>query len=103
MYNVHIMSVQFEWDVKKARSNVAKHGISFDEAKSVFFDDFARLIEDPSHSESEDRFLLIGMSGLARVVIVCHCIRGDGNVIRIISARRSTNLETQFYRDGYYA
>ena len=92
------MGISFEWDSRKASANLRKHGVSFEEAKSVFFDDRARLIDDPDHSESEDRFVLLGFSQNLRLLLVCHCYRTDGEVIRIISARKATRVETAFYR-----
>ena len=83
-------SIKFEWEASKAASNVQKHGITFEEARTVFFDERARLINDPDHSESEDRFILLGFSSSLRVIVVCHCYRSEGNVIRIISARKAT-------------
>ena len=90
-------SIKFEWDELKASSNVNKHGVSFDEARTVFFDDNAKLIGDPDHYENEDRFILLGLSSGLRVLIVCHCYRSEGNVIRIISARKATTNETKAY------
>ena len=90
-------SLRFEWDARKATANLKKHGISFEEAKSVFFDERAKLIEDPDHSEDEDRFILLGLSHSLRIVVVCHCYR-DENVIRIISARKSTVRELKEYK-----
>jgi len=91
-------SLRFEWDNLKATANLKKHGISFDEAKSAFYDERAKLIDDPDHSEAEDRFILLGLSHSLRVVVVCHCYRGDGNVIRIISARKATSRESKAYK-----
>ena len=85
--------MEFAWDARKARSNLAKHGITFDEAQSVFLDDNARLIGDPDHSDDEDRFVLLGYSKLARCLIVCHCYRKAESSIRLISARRATSLK----------
>jgi uncharacterized DUF497 family protein len=90
-------TLHFEWDPKKAAANQKKHGVSFDEARTVFFDERAKLIDDPDHSESEDRFVLLGLSGTLRVILVCHCYRGEGNVIRIISARKASPYETRQY------
>lgn len=87
----------FEWDPRKAASNARKHGVTFDEAKSVFSDERAKLIDDPDHSEDEDRFILIGLSSSLRILVVCHCHRQQGNVIRIISARKATAKEAKFY------
>ena len=96
-YNVQINSLRFEWDARKATANLKKHGISFEEAKSVFFDERAKLIDDPDHSEDEDRFILLGLSHSLRIVVVCHCYR-DENVIRIISARKATVRELKEYK-----
>ena len=84
----------------KNKVNITKHGIDFAEACSSFFDNEAILFDDPDHSEDEDRFLLIGMSRTTRVLIVSHCYRKDGEVIRIISARKATKTETDFYLNG---
>lgn len=90
--------IKFEWDSAKAASNERKHGISFEEAKSVFYDEFAIQFYDPENSElEEDRFLLLGLSSAARLLLVCHCERGSGNTIRIISARKATKTEGKFY------
>lgn len=91
--------ISFEWDINKAASNLKKHGISFEEAQSVFYDDFAVQFYD-SDSESEDRFLMLGMSREARILIMCHCERDSGNTIRIISARKATRSEREFYQGG---
>ena len=91
--------ISFEWDINKAASNQKKHGISFEEAQSVFYDDFAAQFYD-DNSESEDRFLMLGMSIESRILIVCHCERDSGNTIRIISARKATRSERKFYRGG---
>ena len=98
MYNVHMTSLRFEWEPRKASANLKKHGISFEEAKSVFYDESAKLISDPDHSENEDRFILLGLSHSLRVILVCHCYREHGNVIRIISARKATSHESKQYR-----
>jgi uncharacterized protein len=71
--------------------------VSFEEARTVFYDERAKLIDDPEHSENEERFILLGLSSSLRVLIVCHCHRGSGQVIRIISARKATTHETRFY------
>jgi len=91
--------LSFEWDEKKNASNKKKHGISFDEAKSVFTDQFARLISDPDHSDDEDRFILLGTSIHSRLLVVCHCIRVSDS-IRIISARKADKQEREIY-EGY--
>lgn len=90
--------ITFTWDPKKASANARAHGISFDEAQSVFYDDFAVQFFDEGHSNDEDRFLMLGMSNLARVLLVVHCLRASGDVIRIISARKATRREQSFYR-----
>lgn len=92
--------LRFEWDPRKDRANQKKHGISFAEAKTVFLDEFARIIDDPEHSEGEQRFLMLGMSIGLRVLVVCHCFRGTDRVIRIISARRADASERNEYA-GY--
>ena len=81
--------IKFEWNPDKASSNTKKHGVSFEEAKSVFYDD--------ANSEIEDRFLMLGFSNNSRTLIVCHCERDSGNTIRIISARKATKNECKFY------
>jgi uncharacterized DUF497 family protein len=90
-------TIRFEWDVRKARTNANKHGVTFEEAKSVFVDERAKLIIDPDHGEDEDRFILLGLSSSLRLLLVCHCCREAGNVIRIISARKATSRESRFY------
>jgi uncharacterized DUF497 family protein len=89
--------LKFEWDARKAAANAKKHGVGFDEAKSVFADERAKLIDDPDHSDDEDRFVLLGVSGVLRMLVVCHCHRSEGNVIRIISARKATASESRLY------
>ena len=90
----------FDWDENKNRINLEKHGITFEEASTVFFDDRAILFDDPEHSIDEDRFLLLGMSETAKVCIVCHCYRESDTVIRIISARQATRKEKERYVRG---
>jgi uncharacterized DUF497 family protein len=87
----------FAWDPAKAASNLKKHGISFEEAQSVFYDEFAVQFYDESHSSGEERFLMLGMSSGAILLLVCHCERGRGGIIRIISARKATKYEGSFY------
>jgi uncharacterized DUF497 family protein len=89
--------IRFEWDPRKASANFKKHGVSFDEAQSVFYDENAIQFFDEEHSDSEERFLLLGMSITARLLLVCHCERGEGDSIRIISARPATKRESSFY------
>lgn len=89
--------IEFEWDSAKAKANHKKHGVSFEEAQSVFYDEFAVQFFDNDHSSDEERFLLLGMSTGARLLLVCHCERKTGSVIRIISARKATKRESAFY------
>lgn len=92
------MSVlRFDWDPRKDRSNRKKHGISFAEAQTVFLDEQALLIDDPEHSDDEDRFILMGLSLNLRVLVVCHCYRKGGDVIRLISARKADRSERLVY------
>jgi len=98
-YYIIMKSLKFEWDQIKATSNIKKHGISFEEARTVFDDDFARLIPDPDHSEEEERFLLLGMSYTLKILTVVHCYKDDDGVIRIISARSSTKNEERQYKE----
>ncbi len=90
-------TLRFEWDDRKAAANVKKHGVSFEVAKTVFFDERAKLIDDPDHSNDEERYVLLGLSSGLRLLLVCHCYRGAGNVIRIISARKASARESKFY------
>jgi uncharacterized DUF497 family protein len=92
------MSLTFEWDPKKAESNLEKHGVSFEEAATAFGDTLSVTIADPAHSEGELRFILIGMTSAQRLVVVAHTERGDN--IRIVNARRATRKETQDYEQG---
>ena len=89
--------IEFNWDPAKAKRNQKSHGVSFEEAKSVFFDDYARQFFDESHSEHEDRFLMLGVSNHSRILLVCHCELESNEVIRIISARKATAKERQLY------
>ena len=89
--------MEFTWDEKKAAINIQKHKVSFEEAKTVFDDEEALFMSDPDHSETEERFILLGMSLALRLLIVCHCYRENENVIRIISARKATKNETDTY------
>ena len=90
--------IKFEWDEAKAAANIKKHQVSFDEAKSIFFDEFGVQFFDDEHSSGEERFLMLGMSSSAKLLIVCHCERDHGATIRIISARKATKRESAFYR-----
>ena len=89
--------IEFEWDAAKAALNQKKHGITFEEAQTVFYDEFAVQFFDAENAEAEARFLMLGFSNAARLLIVCHCERGQGEVIRIISARKATRNERQHY------
>jgi uncharacterized DUF497 family protein len=89
--------LRFEWDPKKASSNEKKHGVTFAEAQSVFHDEDALVIPDPDHSETEERFIILGMSSQDRALVVVHCFRAEGAVIRIISARRAGTKEQKPY------
>jgi len=91
----------FEWDQRKNLQNQRKHGVSFEQAETVFFDDDALFMADPDHSEREERFVLLGLSATPRVLVVCHCYRRKGDVIRIISARKANRTErNQYARKG---
>ena len=89
--------IKFEWDKTKNESNITKHKISFEEAKSVFYDENARLIADPDHSDSEDRYILLGMTSQLKILVVSHTYRRDDEIIRIISARKATKNESKYY------
>ena len=90
--------IRFEWDLAKAAANLRKHGVSFAEAETAFYDEFAKILPDPDHSSGEeDRFLLLGLSSALRVVIVVHVLRERDSVIRLISARRATRRERAYY------
>jgi uncharacterized DUF497 family protein len=91
------MSLTFEWDPRKAAANLRRHGVSFEDAQSIFSDERARLIDDPDHSADEDRFLLLGLSSSLRLLVVAHCYREGGSTVRIISARKATREEQRFY------
>ena len=90
-------TLRFEWDDRKAAANLRKDVVGFDEAKSVFVDENAKLIDDPDHSEVEDRFVILGLSSALRLLLVCHCYRSDGIVIRVISARKASTKESTSY------
>ena len=89
--------MQFVWDENKNIANVKKHKVSFEEAKFVFFDINAKIIHDPDHSDTEDRFLILGLSELLKLLVVCHCYKEEDDIIRIISARKATRKETSKY------
>jgi uncharacterized protein len=92
--------LNFTWDKRKAQANLKKHGVSFEEAKSVFFDEYARLILDPDHPADEERFILLGFSLRLRLLVVCHCYREEEDSVRIISARKAERSEQRQY-EGY--
>ena len=89
--------IHFTWDTSKEISNIKKHKINFEEAKSVFFDSNAILIQDPDHSEDEDRFIILGLSNKPRLIVVVHCYRLNDEEIRIISARKADKDEIGLY------
>jgi uncharacterized protein len=91
--------LKFEWDSQKAAENLKKHGVSFDEAKTCYLDENARVISDPDHSHDENRFILLGLSIRIRLLVVCHCYRQDDKVIRIISARKADRSERNQYSE----
>ena len=100
-YYILMKYIHFEWDESKNKLNISKHKISFDEAKSAFYDPHARIINDPEHSIAEDRFILLGLSKNLNLLLVCHCYRSSDEIIRIISARRATKLESFQYGGPY--
>ena len=89
--------INFEWDENKNKTNQKKHGINFEEAKTIFYDDNAILFDDPEHSIEEERFLILGISKYENLCIVSHCYRSGDNMIRIISARKATKNEVKTY------
>ena len=93
--------ITFEWDETKAAANLRKHQVSFKEAQSIFFDEFGVQFFDDDHSSGKDRFLMLGMSSGAKLLIVCHCERDQGATVRIISARKATKRESAFYRGAH--
>jgi len=100
MYNVHTMSIEFNWDPRKDKANRKKHGVSFEEARSVFFDENAIQFYDPDHSEEEERFILLGTNFKLNVLVVCHCFRENEHTVRIISARRADkDEEAEYWRN----
>jgi uncharacterized DUF497 family protein len=90
-------ALRFSWDQAKAQLNLRKHRISFEEAETAFLDEQALLLDDPDHSDTEDRFVLLGMTASLRVLSVCHCVRESGSLVRLISARRATKAEQRQY------
>lgn len=96
-HNTDIGGLKFAWDEDKNRINIVKHKISFEEAATVFDDDYAVMLEDPDHSAYEQRFLILGFSTYGNLLMVCHCERDDNNVIRLITARKATGIEQKQY------
>jgi uncharacterized DUF497 family protein len=92
-----MLGLRFEWDEEKNVRNRRKHGVSFEEARTVFLDERALLIPDPDHAAQDDRFILLGLSAVLRVLVVCHCYRSGGDVIRLISARKANDTERHAY------
>jgi uncharacterized DUF497 family protein len=92
-----VKALRFEWDPRKATANLRKHGVSFEEARTTFFDEDALLRPDDEHSDDEDRFVLLGVSGRLRILVVCHCYRQNEEVIRLISARKASAQERRQY------
>lgn len=97
MYDVRMEKIEFEWDAKKAKTNLKKHAVSFEEAKTAFYDEDAIQFYDPDHSEDEDRYILLGNSLRLKTLVVCHCFRESDTIIRIISARKADREEAQAY------
>lgn len=91
--------IKFEWDEKKNKTNIEKHGISFEEESSVFQDEESLIMVDDNHSQEEDRFILIGFSFKANLLVVCHCYREKDSIIRIISARKADRNERKQYME----
>ncbi len=89
--------LRFQWDARKEKANIRKHGVSFDEARTVFYDEHAIQFFDPDHSEDEDRFVLLGMSFRLRALVVCHCFRESEKIVRLISARKADQEEEGEY------
>ena len=96
-YNIIMETIKFEWDENKNQINQIKHNISFEEAKTVFYDEEALVIDDPEHSKEEERFIILGLSNRTNLLVVCHCYRESDTVIRLISARKATKTETRQY------
>jgi len=92
--------IEFSWDARKARENLKKHRVSFEEASTVFYDENAIEFFDPQHSSDEERFLMLGLSGRLRIMVVSYCLRKKGSEIRIISARKATKKEEKVYIQG---
>jgi len=95
-----MVQLVFEWDIKKNKINLNKHGVSFEEAKTVFYDEYAISYFDPEHSEDEDRFILLGMSFKLKTLVICHCFKQEEKNVRIISARKADKDEEKVYWRG---
>jgi len=93
-----VSNIRFAWDLNKNVVNKRKHGVSFEEARTVFYDEYAQLIPDPDHHDEEDRFIILGRSIQLRILVICHCYRENDEVIRIISARKANKYEQSFYK-----
>lgn len=96
-----MQDLRFEWDDPKNTQNQRKHGVSFEEAETVFLDDWALLVDDPDESTHEERFVLLGVSAALRMLVVCHCYRASGYVIRLISARKANATERESYNQRW--
>jgi uncharacterized protein len=101
-YNVRMSELEFDWDNQKAEVNEQKHGVPFEEAQTVFYDENARLRYDTDHSLDEERYILLGISNMLRLLVVCHVYKEEKEVIRIISARKATKQESKQYRGFPY-
>jgi uncharacterized DUF497 family protein len=92
-------AMNFTWNEQKNETNQKKHGIAFEEARTVFYDVNARLIRDDEHSEDEERFIILGFSDKSKLLLVAHCYREEEEVIRIISARKASGNERRQYEE----
>lgn len=101
MYNINMAEITFEWDTDKNNKNIKKHGITFEEATTVFYNANAIVFDDPDHSIDENRFLIIGVSNHDNLCIVSHCYKGHDERIRIISARKADNDEKEVYNEQF--
>jgi len=96
-YNVRMVELRFEWDEKTEEANRKKHGVSFEEARTAFYDERAIQFYDPDHSDEEDRFILLGLGLKSQILVVCHCFRESETLVRIISARKADKDEEREY------
>ena len=99
IYNIY---TYYEWDEDKNAANYRKHGVRFEEASTVFSDPMSIVFKDWNHPTVEERFVILGISSSANILLVCHCLRGDGDIIRIISARKADKDEERIYERGYF-